>query len=147
MENPLRRELELRRRKFFSSPAWEPQPTNEPQKAAFVCEAEEIGYGGAKGGGKSQLGTGLASMRHHFTHCFRKNYEEHSAMIEFIKTEFPPTLTGSPPVYRPREPRTRKIKCRTIRFCHLENGDKDLRKYQGKAVDFLWIDVIATRNN
>lgn len=138
--NPLRRELELRRRLFQSSPAWEPQPTNAPQIAAFNCTADEIGYGGAKGGGKSQLGNGMAMMRHHFTHCFRKNYEEHSAMLEIIKADFPPMLISNPPVYRPKVPRPRKIKARTIRFCHLENGDKDLRKYQGKGVDLLWID-------
>lgn len=138
--NPLRRELELRRRLFQSSPAWEPQPTNKPQKAAFHCEAQEIGYGGAKGGGKSQLGTGLAAMKHHYTNCFRKNFDEHSAMLEIIRLDFPPALTSNPPVYRPKQPRTRKVKARTIRFCHLERGEKDLRKYQGKAVDFLWID-------
>lgn len=138
--NPLRRELELRRRMFASSPAWEPQPTNEPQKAAFECTADEIGYGGAKGGGKSQLGTGLAMMRHHYTNCFRKNYEEHSAMLEIIRVDFPPGLKDNPPVYRTPTPRKRKLKARTIRFCHLERGDKDLRKYQGKRVDLLWID-------
>jgi len=134
-----RRELELRRKLQAERPVWKPQRTNNPQTAAFHCDAQEIGYGGAKGGGKSQLGTGMATMRHHYTNCFRKNYEEHSSMIEFMRTEFPPLLTGSPPVYRPRI-RTRKMKVRTMRFCHLEHGDKDLRKYQGKAVDLCWID-------
>jgi hypothetical protein len=38
--------------------AWSPNPG--PQAQAFACEADELFYGGQAGGGKTDLGLGLA---------------------------------------------------------------------------------------
>jgi hypothetical protein len=43
-------------------PVWLPNPG--PQTLAYDCEADITGYGGAAGGGKSQLVTGLAMTAH-----------------------------------------------------------------------------------
>jgi hypothetical protein len=42
--------------------AWVPNPG--PQAQAFVCEADELFYGGEAGGGKTDLGIGLALTTH-----------------------------------------------------------------------------------
>src|SRR3954447_9131068 len=42
--------------------AWVPNPG--PQTSAFLCEADELFYGGEAGGGKTDLGIGLALTAH-----------------------------------------------------------------------------------
>src|SRR3954470_23943563 len=42
--------------------AWVPNPG--PQTQAFLCEADELFYGGEAGGGKTDLGVGLALTAH-----------------------------------------------------------------------------------
>ena len=42
--------------------AWVPNPG--PQAQAFLCEADELFYGGEAGGGKTDLGIGLALSAH-----------------------------------------------------------------------------------
>ena len=42
--------------------AWVPNPG--PQTQAFVCKADELFYGGEAGGGKTDLGIGLALTEH-----------------------------------------------------------------------------------
>ncbi len=49
--------------------AWLPQPG--PQSEAFYCEADELLYGGAAGGGKSDLIAGLAVTAHRRSLVFR----------------------------------------------------------------------------
>src|SRR3954452_21034198 len=44
--------------KTTATMAWVPNPG--PQTQAFVCEADELLYGGEAGGGKTDLGIGLA---------------------------------------------------------------------------------------
>jgi hypothetical protein len=44
--------------------AWVPNPG--PQTQAFVCEADELFHGGEAGGGKTDLGIGLASRAQAF---------------------------------------------------------------------------------
>jgi hypothetical protein len=41
---------------------WSPNPG--PQTQAFVCQADELFYGGQAGGGKTDLGLGLALIAH-----------------------------------------------------------------------------------
>lgn len=49
--------------------AWLPQPG--PQTEAFYCDADELLYGGAAGGGKSDLIVGLATTAHERSLVFR----------------------------------------------------------------------------
>ena len=48
--------------KSTATMAWVPNPG--PQTQAFVCEADELFYGGEAGGGKTDLGIGLALTEH-----------------------------------------------------------------------------------
>jgi hypothetical protein len=48
--------------KSTATMAWVPNPG--PQAQAFLCEADELFYGGEAGGGKTGLGIGLALTGH-----------------------------------------------------------------------------------
>src|SRR3954452_8042884 len=48
--------------KSTATMAWVPNPG--PQTEAFVCQADELFYGGEAGGGKTDLGIGLALTEH-----------------------------------------------------------------------------------
>src|SRR5437764_7175050 len=48
--------------KSTATMAWVPNPG--PQAQAFLCEADELFYGGEAGGGKTDLGIGLALTAH-----------------------------------------------------------------------------------
>jgi hypothetical protein len=48
--------------KSTATMAWVPNPGSQTQ--AFLCEADELFYGGEAGGGKTDLGIGLALTEH-----------------------------------------------------------------------------------
>ena len=54
--------------------AWAPDPGNRPQVAAYESEADILLYGGAAGGGKTDLLIGLALTRHQRSVIFRCTY-------------------------------------------------------------------------
>lgn len=60
---------------------WEPFP-NSPQKQAYHSPADELFYGGAAGGGKSDLLLGLAATQHQRSIIFRRVFPNTSALIE-----------------------------------------------------------------
>jgi len=55
-------------------PVWLPDPRNIPQCMAYESEADVIGYGGAAGGGKTDLGLGFAGTKHRRSIIFRRVY-------------------------------------------------------------------------
>lgn len=59
---------------------WVPNPG--PQTQAFFCEADELLYGGEPGGGKSDLGLGLAFTAHQRTLLLRRQYTDLSFLTE-----------------------------------------------------------------
>lgn len=122
------------------TPVLRPQKTNLPQIAAFNCDADEIGYGGAKFGGKSVLALMFAAYKHHYTKIFRKEYKEHSGMLAFIKEKFGTEglNMSAPQTWRP--PHKRGIKAHSVTFNHLQNGESDLSGHQGVSADGLVVD-------
>lgn len=62
---------------------WDPLPG--PQTLAFYNEADIIGYGGAGGGGKTDLAIGKALRQHRRTGVYRVNGTEHPAFIDRIE--------------------------------------------------------------
>jgi hypothetical protein len=60
---------------------WKPFP-NSPQEAAYYSEADELFYGGAAGGGKTDLGLGLAGTQHQRSVIFRRVFPSVRGMIE-----------------------------------------------------------------
>lgn len=59
---------------------WTPQPG--PQTQAFNSDADELFYGGAAGGGKTDLLLGLASIQHWRSIIFRREFPQLRAVIE-----------------------------------------------------------------
>src|SRR5579862_6551083 len=64
------------------APLWQPQPDNRPQRAAYESTADVIGYGGAAGGGKSDLLLGCALTRHHRSLVLRREGKQLRALID-----------------------------------------------------------------
>ena len=64
------------------SPVWAPHPENLPQCQAFDSESDEILYGGAAGGGKSDLLLGLGLTRHRKAVVFRRQEKDAKGLID-----------------------------------------------------------------
>jgi len=67
-------------------PRWLPDPDNHPQMAAYLSEATVVGFGGAAGGGKSDLGIGKALNQHSDSMIMRRIGTELQPIIERILT-------------------------------------------------------------
>ena len=57
-------------------------PFAGPQTVAFDCTADVIGFGGAGGGGKTDLALGLAVKKHRRSSIYRRTYPTLSAVID-----------------------------------------------------------------
>lgn len=132
LERALLLARELKRRN-----PWRPLPG--PQSIAYNSDADIIGYGGAAGGGKTDLACGLSLTKHQVVQIFRREGTELTAIVDRI-AEILGTrdgLGGKPPIWR-----APVGKCRLIEFGSVPNlGDE--RKYQGRAKDLLVIDEAA----
>lgn len=62
-------------------PVWTPIP-NSPQELAYHSEADELFYGGAAGGGKTDLLVGLAGTAHYRSVIFRRIFPSARSIIE-----------------------------------------------------------------
>lgn len=123
---------ELRRRH-----PWRPLPG--PQSLAYNSTADVIGYGGAAGGGKTDLALGKALTQHQVVQIFRREGTELTAIIDRCEQILGHRngLGGKPPIWRKPT-----AKCRLIEFGSVPNlGDET--KYQGRAKDLLVIDEAA----
>jgi hypothetical protein len=61
---------------------WRPEPSNLPQGAAYRSKADLLLYGGAAGGGKTDLLIGLAMTQHRRSIIFRREYAQLRAIID-----------------------------------------------------------------
>jgi hypothetical protein len=62
--------------------AWSPNPG--PQAQAFACEADELFYGGQAGGGKTDLGLGLALTTHRRSLILRRINKDAVKLVERV---------------------------------------------------------------
>lgn len=67
-------------------PVWEPNPGKQTE--AFESKADVLFYGGAAGGGKTDLALGLAYCNHHRAAIFRRVYPNLKDVIERSKELF-----------------------------------------------------------
>lgn len=118
-----------------TAPVWMPQ--EGPQTTAYLSEADIIGYGGAAGGGKTDLALGTALTQHTKVAVFRENGTEHTSSIdrlaEILSTR--DGWNGSDRIWRIQAPYSRRAG-HQIEFCSIPNlGDEN--KYRGRPHDLL----------
>lgn len=116
---------------------WKPNPG--PQTLALLSPADELGYGGQAGGGKSDLLIGLAVLQHRLSHIFRRVGTSLDALEKRSKEILQQGVHGS---YNSTDKVWRLNDGREIKFAHCEH-EKDREKWQGKAGDFKGFDELT----
>lgn len=112
---------------------WRPQPG--PQTMAYYSDAKIIGFGGAAGGGKTDLGVGKALMQHTRSMIFRKEGTELGEIEERLRELGcdPNNYNASRRIWRNPVPGA------TVVFGSVPNpGDET--KYRGRSRDYLFLD-------
>lgn len=106
---------------------WKPNPG--PQSLAYYSKANKLYYGGAAGGGKTDLLVGLAGTRHYKSIIFRREFPQLRDVIQRIEEVFGDRAKTykSSSTYRIRDGKDYRL---------LELGavghDKHLSKYRGR---------------
>lgn len=114
--------------------AWRPLPG--PQSLAYYSDADVIGFGGAAGGGKTDLACGKALTQHERIAIFRREGTELTAIVDRLVE-----LVGHRDGYNGQE-RIWRMPSRQIELCSTPNlGDE--KKYQGRPKDLLVLDEAA----
>lgn len=127
-------QAEIDRLLTADAPLWEPLPG--PQTQAYESKADVIGYGGAAGGGKTDLACGMALTRHTVSAMFRREATQLTGIIDRLTT-----LLGGRDGYNGSD-RIWRLDGRQIEFGSVPHpGDET--KYQGRPKDLLVIDEAA----
>lgn len=113
---------------------WEPWPG--PQQKAYLSDADELFYGGAGGGGKSDLLLGLAGTVHHRSIIFRREFPRLREIIERSREIF----RGAN--YNDQQHIWRLGDGRVIEFGAIQ-FEKDKENYRGRPHDFYGWDEVT----
>jgi len=116
---------------------WTPQ--DGPQTAAYYSEADELFYGGAAGGGKTDLALGLAGTAHHRSIIFRRVFPSMRSIIERSREIYNThSLSHSKDSYNESLHIWRLASGRIIEFGTIQY-EKDKTDYQGRPHDlYAW---------
>ena len=117
---------------------WTPQAG--VQALAYASDADQIGYGGAAGGGKSDLQIGMAGTKHRRAIIFRRVFPSLRGMIERSREIFNASdATHGKDSYNEQLHVWRLGNKQMLEFGSAQY-DQDLKKYQGQPHDYLGID-------
>lgn len=120
---------------LISDEVWVPLPG--PQSAAYYSQADELFYGGAAGGGKSDLLLGLCLTSHQKSIIFRRESTQLQGIFDRLLVDILGTrkgFNGQDNIWRGRG--------RQIEFGSVKNpGDE--QKYQGRPHDLVGLDEIT----
>lgn len=117
-----------------AAPIWTPLPG--PQTAAFESEADELFYGGAAGGGKTDLLLGLALAAHRKSIIFRREYPQLKDIVERSKE-----LVGHARGFN-GQANLWHLPGRTIEFGAVQHEDF-VAKYKGRPHDLKAFDEVS----
>lgn len=121
-------------------PPWLPYK-NSPQVMALNSQAHELFYGGAAGGGKTDLLIGCALLKHHRSIIFRREFPQLAAIIQRSYDIF--TQIHPIPKYNTTTHMWRNLPFdKTLEFGAMQFL-KDREKYQGRPHDFKGYDEIT----
>lgn len=113
-------------------PCWIPQ--QGPQSDAFSSPADIVGYGGAAGGGKSDLAVGLALTQHKRSIIYRKEGKQLQPIYDRVEE-----IIGTRSGLNRQDGIWRLPENRLLFFGGLNNPD-DYKKYQGHPHDLKIFD-------
>jgi len=112
---------------------WRPFP-GKPQEVAYNSEADEIFYGGAAGGGKTDLGLGKSATKHRRVLALRREFPQLTGIIERSQELYSDVAT-----YNDSKHIWKFADGRSIRFASCQY-ETDKKKYQGQPHDLVWFD-------
>jgi hypothetical protein len=112
---------------------WVPEPTNQPQSEAYHSKADLLLYGGAAGGGKSDLLLGLGLTAHRRSVIFRRTYVDLNGMEQRLTA-----IRGTRAGYNSVD-MVLQFDGRLIEFGALERPGSELT-WQGRPHDFIGFD-------
>jgi hypothetical protein len=118
-----------------STPIWVPLPG--PQTEAYNCEADILYYGGAAGGGKSDMLLGLALTKHTRSIIYRREGTQNLALVDRLLNELLKDRhgwNGQDHVWRGMGRQIEFGACKDL-------GDE--QRYQGRAHDLKGFDEIT----
>ncbi len=119
-----------------AAPVVEWSPQAGPQTIALDCLADELYYGGAAGGGKSDLLIGLSMTRHHKAIIFRREFTQLQDIITRARD-----VADDQGRYNGNAHILRLADGRTIEFGAVQLIT-DVRKYKGRAHDLKCFDEL-----
>ena len=124
-----------------TKPIWEPLPG--AQKQALESEADILLYGGAAGGGKTDLVLGASRLKHHRSIIFRRTYPALSAIIDRARRIYNPDgINAAKDSYNEQLHRWRFQDGSQIRFGSIQY-EKDVFNWQGQAYDLHCFDELC----
>lgn len=120
----------------LADPVWAPRPQNAAQIAACICPADVLLFGGAGGGGKTDLICGLAVTQHKRTLIMRRMATELSGIVSRLRDIIGDKgYNGSSKQFR--------WQGRDIQLGSMKEPD-DWQKQRGVARDLMAFDEAAT---
>lgn len=127
------KQTETNPKKKYKTIDWRPF-ADSPQQKAYDSEADEIFYGGAAGGGKTDLGLGKSATQHRRVLALRREYPQLNGIVERSQELYSPVATynSSSHIWRFNDGRVIQLGS-----CQYE---QDKKKYQGQPHDLVWFD-------